>query len=162
MLVFGLRLLVALITFAAGLASAALLGSTRAPLAQGQYVTTERVVVLQGPEASGTTEVRGKYGCNLTLDRRVVEGGILNAKAVSKPEPRYPDEARDARVEGNVPVLVVVDEGGDVSSAVAVGGPPMLRLAAVEAARRARFAPTKLSGRAVRVGGVITYDFVLR
>jgi len=41
-----------------------------------------------------------------------------------------------------------------------VSGHPLLRAAAVAAARGARFSPTKLSGQPVKVSGVITYNFV--
>jgi hypothetical protein len=36
----------------------------------------------------------------------------------------------------------------------------MLRASAETAARQAKFTPTKLSGKPVRVSGVITYNFV--
>ena len=42
----------------------------------------------------------------------------------------------------------IVDQGGNVISAGAVSGHPLLRPAAVNAARAARFTPTRLSGRA--------------
>jgi outer membrane biosynthesis protein TonB len=54
-----------------------------------------------------------------------------------------------------------VDEKGSVTSARAVSGHPLLRPAAEAAARRARFSPTLLSGRPVKVRGVLTYDFKL-
>ena len=54
-----------------------------------------------------------------------------------------------------------MDEEGKVISASAVGGHPLLQQAAVQAARQARFSPTKLSGKPVRVSGVVTYNFVL-
>jgi outer membrane biosynthesis protein TonB len=37
----------------------------------------------------------------------------------------------------------------------------MLRDAAIQAAHRARFSPTKLSGQPVKVAGVINYNFNL-
>ena len=92
---------------------------------------------------------------------RVVSGGILNGKAISKPSPPYPAIARAARAQGTVTVQILVDEEGKVISASAVSGHPLLQQAAVNAARDARFAPTLLSGRPVRVSGVITYNFVL-
>jgi protein TonB len=55
---------------------------------------------------------------------------------------------------------VLIDENGSVVSASAVSGHPLLRAAAVQAARGARFSPTKLSGQPVKVSGVITYNFV--
>jgi TonB family protein len=89
----------------------------------------------------------------------LVSGGVLNVKAVSKPQPAYPPVAKAARARGMVTVQVVVDEAGRVVSARAVGGHPLLQQSAVKAARQARFTPTLLSGRPVKVTGVITYNF---
>lgn len=93
--------------------------------------------------------------------KTVINGGVLNGKAVSKPTPPYPPEAKAAGAQGTVTVYVVVDEGGNVIEAAAVSGHELLHEAAVTAARRARFSPTFLSGRAVRVMGHVTYNFVL-
>ena len=90
-----------------------------------------------------------------------VSGGVLNGKALSLPVPTYPEVARRARTAGKVEVDVVVDESGKVISAQAVSGPPSLREAAIEAAKRARFSPTKLSGAAVKISGIINYNFSL-
>ena len=89
-----------------------------------------------------------------------VSGGVLNGKATSLPKPPYPPAARAVRASGAVTVQVLIDEGGSVVSATAVSGHPLLRAAAVQAARGARFSPTQLSGQAVKVSGVITYNFV--
>lgn len=93
---------------------------------------------------------------------QLIMGGVLNGKAVSKPKPDYPLSAKAARVEGVVVVQLVVNEQGDVISAVAVSGHPLLQLAAVQAARMAKFTPTMLCGKPVKVSGVVTYNFVLR
>ncbi|HEV2864129.1 MAG TPA: TonB family protein [Pyrinomonadaceae bacterium] len=93
---------------------------------------------------------------------KMVSGGILNGKAVSKPAPEYPEEARAAGVEGTVTVKILVDEEGKVVTAEAVSGPELLRPAAEAAARLARLSPTRLSGEPVRVSGLLTYNFVLR
>jgi protein TonB len=91
-----------------------------------------------------------------------VSGGVLNGKAISKPQPAYPPIAKAARASGTVTVQIVVDESGRVISASAVSGHPLLQQAAVAAARQARFSPTLLSGQPVKVSGVITYNFVLQ
>jgi len=91
-----------------------------------------------------------------------ISGGVLNGKAISKPQPVYPPIAKAARASGTVTVQIVVDETGKVISASAVGGHPLLQQAAVGAARQARFSPTLLSGQPVKVSGVITYNFVLQ
>jgi TonB family protein len=90
-----------------------------------------------------------------------VSGGVLNGTAVSLPPPGYPETAKRMRMSGMVTVEVVVDETGKVISAVATGGPMTLRDAAVQAALRARFSPTKLSGQPVKVSGLINYKFAL-
>lgn len=92
----------------------------------------------------------------------VVSGGVLNGKAISLPKPPYPPIARTARASGTVTVQVMIDENGQVISASAVSGHPLLRAAAVSAARGARFTPTKLSGQPVKVSGVINYNFGLQ
>jgi len=89
-----------------------------------------------------------------------ISGGVLNGKATSLPKPPYPPAARAVRASGAVSVQVLIDEGGSVVSASAVSGHPLLRAAAVQAARGARFSPTQLSGQPVKVSGVITYNFV--
>ena len=90
---------------------------------------------------------------------QTISGGVLNAKAISLPEPVYPPAARAVHASGTVVVQVTVDENGKVISANAVSGHPLLKASAVAAAREARFLPTKLSGKLVRVTGTITYDF---
>jgi TonB family protein len=90
-----------------------------------------------------------------------VAGGLLNDKAVSKPQPPYPPLAKAAGASGTVTVRVTVDESGRVVSAEAATGHPLLRQAAVAAARQAKFSPTLRGGEPVRVSGVLTYNFVL-
>jgi len=90
-----------------------------------------------------------------------VSGGVLNGTAISLPPPVYPDAARRSRTSGVVTVEVVLDETGKVVSANATSGPALLRDAAIQAARKARFSPTKLSGQPVKVSGVINYKFAL-
>ena len=91
-----------------------------------------------------------------------VSGGILNGKALNLPAPVYPELAKRARTSGVVEVEVVIDLSGKVISAKALKGPIMLQTAAEDAARRAKFSPTLLSGQPVKVSGVISYNFSLQ
>jgi protein TonB len=91
---------------------------------------------------------------------KTISGGVLNGKAVSLPKPAYPAAAKAVRAGGAVNVQVTVDEKGDVISASAVSGHPLLRQSAEQAARSAKFSPTLLSGKPVKVTGVIVYNFV--
>jgi TonB family protein len=95
-------------------------------------------------------------------EKKIVEGEVLNGRVVSKPQPDYPPLAKSARASGVVVVEILVDESGKVVEARALCGHPLLATASVEAARKARFTPTLLAGRPVKVSGVITYNFVLQ
>ena len=83
----------------------------------------------------------------------------MNGKAVRLIQPAYPPIARSAHASGTVTVQVLVDEAGNVISAQAVSGHPLLQASAVAAARASKFSPTLLSGVPVKVSGVITYNF---
>ena len=87
---------------------------------------------------------------------------VLTSKAISLPKPVYPQLAKQIHIGGPVVIQILVDEQGKVVSAQVVSGHPTLVGAAKEAALRARFTPTMLSGQAVKVQGVITYNFVLQ
>jgi TonB family protein len=90
-----------------------------------------------------------------------ISTGIINGKAIFLPKPEYPAAAKAVRAYGAVNVQVTIDEQGNVISATAVSGHPLLRVSAVNAAKQAKFAPTRLKGEPVKVSGIIVYDFVL-
>lgn len=88
-------------------------------------------------------------------------GGVLQQSAVKRVEPVYPPMAKTAKVSGPVVVELTVDEEGNVIAAKAVSGHPLLKDAAVEAAKGWKFNPTTLSGHPVKVIGNITFNFNL-
>ena len=95
-----------------------------------------------------------------TPPKAPISGGVLNGKAVRLVQPPYPAIARSAHASGQVRVQITIDENGNVVSAAAVSGHPLLQGAATAAARQSKFTPTKLSGMPVKVTGVIIYNFV--
>ena len=113
--------------------------------------TTQKVTIADEPPPPASTP---------TPPRAPISGGVLNGKAINLPKPAYPPIARAAHASGTVVVQVLIDENGNVVSAHAVSGHPLLQAAAVGAARSAKFSPTKLSGQPVKVTGVIQYNFV--
>jgi TonB family protein len=114
-----------------------------------------------------SVKVKGTIVFNFLINFRseetgtVIDGGVINGKAIELPNPSYPAAARAVRATGVVAVKVIIDETGSIINASAVSGHPLLQAAAVAAARSARFEPTYLSGQPVKVSGVITYNFVL-
>ena len=91
---------------------------------------------------------------------RTISGGVINGKAIKLVKPIYPKSAKATRASGAVNVHVELDEAGNVVSAKAISGHPLLAEAAEEAARQSKFAITNLSGEPVRVTGVIVYNFI--
>ena len=75
-------------------------------------------------------------------------------------KPEYPKSASYVRASGSVEVEIVIDENGNVESAEAVSGHPLLRPAAVKAALESKFQPTYLSGKPVKVRDYIVYNFI--
>lgn len=112
---------------------------------------------------AGVEENQNSAVDNSNSNRKVttISGGVLNGKAISKPEPPYPPAAKAARASGTVVVQITVDEKGKVVEAKAVSGHPLLQASAVAAARQARFSPTLLAGKPVKVTGTISYNFIL-
>lgn len=92
-----------------------------------------------------------------------VEGGDLSSQVLAAKPPVYPVEARRAREQGTVKLLVLVGPDGRVSD-VAVSsssGSKRLDQAALSAVKRWRWSPTKRDGAAVAVRGYVTIPFVL-
>lgn len=88
--------------------------------------------------------------------------GVVNGRATNLPKPLYPPAAKAVRAEGDVSVQVTIDEQGNVVSARAVSGHPLLRQVSEAAARSARFSPTFLSNQPVKVTGIIVYKFAVQ
>lgn len=112
-----------------------------------------------GDRVSLMRDVDGKNN-QIKGEPRTISGGVVNGKARNLVTPKYPEAARSVKASGAVVVAVTIDEEGNVISAEAISGHPLLRGAAVEAARASKFAPTLLDGAPVKVTGNIVYNFV--
>lgn len=80
--------------------------------------------------------------------------------AVRTLKPEYPDVARRVGADGEVAVQVLIDEKGNVASAKALSGNPLLRSAAVAAARMWKFEPVGRGNRSTD-SQTITFNFIL-
>jgi TonB family protein len=128
-------------------------------LTNGDIIQVGESSVNDNPVENSNANTNTNTPENLTRGK-TISGGVLNGKATSLPKPAYPPIAKQAHASGTVVVQVLVDEQGNVVTARAVSGHPLLRGASEAAAREAKFSPTKLSGKPVKVSGVITYNFV--
>jgi len=89
--------------------------------------------------------------------------GAVNAKAIFLSKPIFTQEARNAGAEGAVRVEITIDEDGNVIAANAVSGHPLLKQPSEEAARRTKFRISRnAEGQAVKINGVLIYNFVIQ
>jgi TonB family protein len=84
---------------------------------------------------------------------------IVNGRASYLPKPLYPQKAEDFCVGGKVEVEVLIGEKGTVIEAKAISGDELLQDSAVEAAKKAKFAPFLINTPAVKTRGIIVYNF---
>jgi protein TonB len=90
------------------------------------------------------------------LTSKLTQGRVLR-----KVEPQYPVIAKQVRVQGSVQVQIDISEAGAVTNVTLLYGHPLLREAAMQAARQWLFIPTELNDRPVRAIGVLTFNFKL-
>jgi protein TonB len=88
-----------------------------------------------------------------------VSSGISQGMLIAPIHPVYPSIAKAAHVEGAVVVEAVISQTGTIESLQVVSGPAMLRSAAVEAIREARYKPYRLNDQATEVRTTITINF---
>ena len=94
------------------------------------------------------------------LVNRPVNAGVLNGRAINLPKPAYPPIAKQVRAAGQVAVQVAVDELGNVTSARATSGHPLLRAPAEAAARQSKINPVKIGNKSVQATGILLYTFI--
>ena len=73
----------------------------------------------------------------------------------------YPAIAKAAHVEGTVVVTAMIDKTGRIVGAQVTSGPAMLRAAAIDAVREARYRPYLLNGEATEVETTVQVNFRL-
>ena len=135
---------------------------------QSGSATTKAATETERPktevdELIGKARERGETvltRCLQDCGENAIEGELEPGRALELPKPSYPPIARKAHVSGQATVQLLIDVDGTVLKAVAVSGHPLLYGVSVEAAKNARFSPTKLDGTPVKVTGVIVYNFV--
>jgi TonB family protein len=74
-------------------------------------------------------------------------------------EALYPPIAKAARVQGDVLIGLVINEGGQVASEKVVSGPAMLQQAALDAVKKWRFTPFQVNGVPTLAATTLTIPF---
>jgi len=86
---------------------------------------------------------------------------LTQGRVLRRVQPPYPVIARQAGIQGPVQVQIDISEDGAVTNVTLLSGHPLLRDAALRAAKQWQFIPTELNGLRVRAIGMITFNFTL-
>ncbi len=87
----------------------------------------------------------------------IVSAGVMAGLLISKPEPKYPADAKEA--SGVVIMVAKVGKAGNVVDLKVISGPVVLRDAALEAGRQWRYQLYLVNGKPVFVQTTITMNF---
>lgn len=88
-----------------------------------------------------------------------ISGGVSAGMLLSPIRPAYPAIARATHSEGTVVVEAIISRAGTIESLRVISGPEMLRSAALDAIRTARYQPYRLNGEPIDVQTTITVNF---
>jgi len=90
-----------------------------------------------------------------------VSKGVLAGMLLSPIRPVYPAIAKAVGVSGTVVVEAIISKTGAIESLYIISGPEMLRNAALDAIRAARYQPFRLNGEPIDIQTTITVNFRL-
>jgi TonB family protein len=85
---------------------------------------------------------------------------LRRGTALSLSLPKYPSEAKAAKVGGTIEITVEIDESGTVLRVEKISGNKILQGAAIVAAMKSKFVSTLCDGVKTRVSGIIKYVFL--
>lgn len=90
-----------------------------------------------------------------------VGGGVQAANLIKKVAPKYPPEAKQARLQGTVRFNATIGPDGTIQNLEVISGHPMLVAASMDAVRQWVYKPTLLNGNPVTVMTTIDVNFTL-
>jgi protein TonB len=121
--------------------------------------------VAGGRSSSGSIRPMSGYPPHVIAappsDALKVGEAVKTPKKLVNVPPRYPDDALQAKVQGEVVLDVVVDATGVPTDVQVSQSVPMLDAAAIAAVRQWRYEPTLMNGVAVPVVMTVTLGFTL-
>ena len=111
-------------------------------------------------------EVTGVQGASGTAEKSGapvrVSGGVMAGNSLTKVNPVYPQDAKDAKIQGAVVLRAVIGKDGVVENLQVVSGPEKLRRPSLDAVRQWTYKPYLLNGQPVEVDTTITVTYSLQ
>lgn len=90
---------------------------------------------------------------------RRVPAAVAEANLVHKTDPAYPQMAKIAHIQGDVVLLLTINEKGEVSNVRTVSGHPILIQAAMDTVKQWQYKPFLINGEPVEVQTMATVRF---
>ena len=87
---------------------------------------------------------------------------VMAARIVSQVQPKYPEAAKKAKIQGAVVLSVTIGKDGTVENLKVVSGPKELRRSALDAVRRWTYKPFLVNGNPVEVETTIRVVYTLK
>lgn len=85
-----------------------------------------------------------------------VPGGVIAGQILTKVQPVYPQEAKDAHVSGAVVMRAIIGKDGTIKDLQVMSGPELLRQCSLDAVKQWTYKPYLLNGEPVEVETIIT------
>jgi TonB family protein len=128
------------------------LGDTKAASAQVAALTT---IDPETVDFTPSTDLEPSSPRAARISAAVMAGSIL-----SKPNPRYPESAKQNHIQGSVILHAFITKDGNIRSLRLVGAPdPDLAIAAIAAVKQWRYKPYLINGEPTEVETTITVNF---
>ena len=90
-----------------------------------------------------------------------VPSSVMAGQLVSTVPPKYPEDAKKARVQGSVVLAAVVSKTGTVEQLRVVSGPPELQASSIDAVKQWVYKPYVLNGQPTEVDTEIEITYSL-
>ncbi len=88
-----------------------------------------------------------------------VSGGVMAGQVLTKVNPVYPPDAKEAKISGAVVLRAIISRDGSIENLQVVSGPEKLRASALDAVHQWTYKPYLLNGVAVSVETTITVTY---
>ena len=115
----------------------------------------------KGPPYSFDQEEATSFPLSQAIPRTRVSSSVTAGLALKTVEPAYPQELRDARIQGTVALHAIIDTKGDVTGLKAPSGPQEFFPSAIEAVRQWKYRPYLLKGGPIELDRTIEITYRL-
>lgn len=130
---------------------------TLACAAMAVGISASALAMSMHVDAAATTN----SGKGTAADPLHVSAGDMAGNVLTKTMPKYPQEAKKARIQGTVKLSAIIDKDGKIDKLQVVSGPKELQQSSLEAVRTWTYKPFLLNGEPVVVKTTINVIYSL-